>query len=68
MQLGVGSLIVLIICVIIVVFIVQMIWNNVMPNVFGTRQIDFWQTLGLLVLANVFFGGHCSASNMTLYQ
>lgn len=67
MQLGVGTLIVLIISVLIVVLITQMIWNSVIPDTFGLKKIDFWQTLGLLILANIFFGGHCSASNVTYY-
>ena len=67
MQLGVGALIVFIICVLIVVLITQTIWNNVVPDTLGLKQIDFWQTLGLLILANIFFGSHCSASNVSLY-
>ena len=68
MQLGVGTLIVFIISVLIVVFITQIIWNNVMPDIFGIKKIDFWQTIGLLILANILFGGHCSASNVSFYQ
>lgn len=32
-----------------------------MPDVFGTKQIGFWQTVGLLILVNILFGGHCNA-------
>ena len=68
MLLGISFLIVLIVSILVGVFIVQLIWNQVMPDVFGLKQIDFWQTLGLLILANVFFGAHCNASNVSLYQ
>lgn len=65
---GLGALIVFIIAVLIIVFITQWLWNAVMPEVFGTKQIGFWPTLGLLILANIFFGGHCNASNMNMYM
>jgi hypothetical protein len=42
----------------IVVGLVMLLWNWLMPAVFaGARTIDYWQTLGLLVLSRVFFGG-----------
>jgi hypothetical protein len=33
------------------------LWNHLMPQIFGLPQISFWQTLGLLVLSWLFFGG-----------
>ena len=66
-QLGFGTLVLMIIVVIIAILITQYIWNIVMPDVFGTKQITFWQTVGLLILTNIFFGGHCNASSITNY-
>ena len=66
-MLGLSALIAFIVSVLIVVLITQWLWNTVMPDTFGTKQIAFWQTLGLLILANIFFGGHYSASNMNMY-
>ena len=62
-MLGFGALVILIVTVLIVVLITQLLWNFVMPEVFGVKQIEFWQTFALLILAGIFFGGHCNASN-----
>lgn len=64
-MLGLGELIVLIVSIVIVVFITQLLWNFVMPQVFGLKEIEFWQTLALLILTTIFFGGHCNAVNIT---
>lgn len=60
-----GALIVLIVAIVIVVFITQLLWNFVMPKVFSVAEIDFWQTLALLILTSIFFGGHGNASNVS---
>jgi len=41
--------------IIIGLLITQAIWNYTMPEVFGLKQITFLQTLGLVILANIFF-------------
>ncbi len=64
-MLGLAALIVLIVSIVIVVFITQLLWNFVMPEVFGLKQIEFWQTLALLILTGIFFGGHCNASSIS---
>lgn len=64
-MLGLGALIILIVSIVIVVFITQLLWNFVMPEVFGIKEIEFWQTLALLILTGIFFGGHCNAVNMS---
>src|SRR5690606_39508079 len=33
-----------------------LLWNWLMPDLFGVPQIDFWQALGLLVLSKILFG------------
>lgn len=62
---GLGELVILIVSIVIIVFITQLLWNYVMPDVFGFKQLEFWQTLALLILTGIFFGGHCNASNMS---
>jgi hypothetical protein len=37
--------------------IVRLLWNWLMPALFGWRQITFWQALGLLALCRILFGG-----------
>jgi hypothetical protein len=36
---------------------VQFLWNWLLPDLFGLRQITFWQALGLLALCRILFGG-----------
>lgn len=38
-------------------FIVRALWNALMPSLFGWHTLTFWQALGLLLLAKIFFGG-----------
>jgi hypothetical protein len=37
--------------------IVRLLWNWLMPAIFGWREITFWQALGLLALCRILFGG-----------
>jgi hypothetical protein len=32
------------------------LWNWLLPMLFGVRQIDFWQALGLVLLSRILFG------------
>ncbi len=36
---------------------VQLLWNALMPELFGLRSITFWQALGLLFLGRLLLGG-----------
>ena len=36
--------------------VVMGFWNWLMPAIFGSRVITFWQALGLLVLSRILFG------------
>jgi hypothetical protein len=38
-------------------FLVAWLWNGVMPKVFGLGTITYWQAVGLLILAKIFFAG-----------
>jgi hypothetical protein len=38
-------------------FVVAWLWNAVMPKVFGLGEIGYWQAVGLLILAKIFFAG-----------
>jgi hypothetical protein len=37
--------------------IAMLLWNWLMPAIFGLACISFWQALGLLALARMLFGG-----------
>ena len=37
--------------------VVKLLWNWLMPSLFGWPVLSFWQALGLLVLCRILFGG-----------
>lgn len=37
--------------------VVRLLWNWLMPALFGWRMITFWQAVGLLALCRILFGG-----------
>ena len=37
---------------------VKVLWNRLMPALFGLSAITFWQAFGLVLLAKILFGGH----------
>ena len=37
--------------------VVRLLWNWLLPSLFGWRQITFWQALGVLALCRILFGG-----------
>jgi hypothetical protein len=37
--------------------LVLLLWNWLLPPLFGWPQISFWQALGLLTLCRILFGG-----------
>lgn len=37
--------------------VVQLLWNWLVPTLFGWRQVTFWQAIGLLALCRILFGG-----------
>ena len=37
--------------------IVKLLWNWLLPPLFGWRQLTFWQAIGLLALCRILFGG-----------
>jgi hypothetical protein len=42
--------------------VVQLLWNWLLPPLFGWRPITFWQALGLLALCRILFGGFAHGS------
>ena len=38
-------------------FIVMHLWNALLPELFHLPVVTFWQTIGLLLLSKIFFGG-----------
>jgi membrane protein required for beta-lactamase induction len=38
-------------------FLVQLLWNWLLPTLFGWPTLSFWQALGILALCRILFGG-----------
>ena len=37
--------------------VVRLLWNWLLPAIFGWREITFWQAVGMLALCRILFGG-----------
>ena len=37
--------------------VVRLLWNWLLPPLFGWREVTFWQALGMLALCRILFGG-----------
>ena len=44
--------------------LVMRLWNWLTPDLFGWRQITFWQAVGLLALCRILFGGFGSRGHV----
>ena len=38
--------------------VVMLLWNWLLPALFGFHTITFWQAIGILALGRILFGGH----------
>lgn len=38
-------------------YFVMLLWNWLMPDIFGLGMISFWQAFGLVILGRILFGG-----------
>ena len=38
-------------------YVVERLWNWLMPGIFGLRAINYWQAVGLLFLSKLLLGG-----------
>ena len=39
-------------------WILGLLWNSTMPDVFGLKSITYWQALRLLLISTILFGSH----------
>jgi hypothetical protein len=53
---GVGVVVAVVVGALVVGVAVMLLWNWLMPAVFGLPAIGFWQAVGLLVLSKLLFG------------
>ena len=38
-------------------YVVEILWNELLPYIANFRPINYWQALGLLILSRLLFGG-----------
>lgn len=43
-------------CVFLAGLLVMLLWNNILPAVFGWPALTYWQALGIFVLCKLLFG------------
>ncbi len=43
--------------------VVMLLWNWLMPDIFGLKQLNYWQAWGLLLLSTILFKGLGSNSS-----
>jgi hypothetical protein len=41
----------------IMVLVFRWLWNTTMPEVFGLKELSFWQAFKIILLAGILFGG-----------
>ena len=44
-------------------YVVMLLWNWLMPPLFGLGMVNFWQAVGIVVLAKLLFGGFSSGKH-----
>jgi hypothetical protein len=46
-----------IVATVVLGFVVMLLWNALIPDIFGAHQIGYWQAVGLLVLSHILLRG-----------
>jgi hypothetical protein len=57
----IGAIVGIAIAAVIVAILVlafRWLWNTTMPDVFGLKELSFWQAFKIMLLAGILFGGH----------
>ena len=57
---GIVELLVILVPIVLLLFLIPVLlrwfWNTTMPEVFGLKQINFWQAFRLFIIAFMLFG------------
>lgn len=56
-----GGLVLLLLGIVVLLLVLTLLlhwlWNITMPEVFGLKEITYWQAFRLLIIAGLLFGG-----------
>lgn len=55
---GLAGLAIALVILFFLILVFKWLWNITMPEVFGIREVTFWQAFRILILASILFGGH----------
>jgi hypothetical protein len=60
---GVGIALLAVVAALAFGYIVMLLWNALIPDLFKGPVITYWQAIGLFVLSHILFrgGGHCGS-------
>ncbi len=39
-------------------YFVMLLWNGLLPDIWGWKEITYWQGVGLVILSRLLFGSH----------
>ncbi|OGU34623.1 MAG: hypothetical protein A2068_14665 [Ignavibacteria bacterium GWB2_35_6b] len=53
----VGGVMLAIIFALVFGYFVMLLWNWLMPEIFGLPELTYWQAAGVIILARLLFGG-----------
>ena len=45
--------------------VVEVLWDSIMPDIFGLPEITYWQAIQLFLLTYLLIGGGATASTIT---
>ncbi len=54
----IGGVIIAVFLAFIFGYFVMLLWNWLMPLIFGLPEITYWHAFGIIILARLLFGGH----------
>jgi hypothetical protein len=55
---GVIGLAIGLLLIVLFAIVFRWLWNTTMPEVFGLKHLTYWQSIKVLLLAGILFGGH----------
>lgn len=58
-----GIFIFVVFCIAIGPAIFMWIWNALIPGLTGWREINFWEAMGIVILARILFGNSSSSNS-----
>ncbi len=68
MKKGIKIMVMCVVALAIAGTVIMLLWNALIPGIFGVATISFWQALGLFVLSRILFGRFGFGGNRMMMQ